>query len=96
MKRSSSRGCMGKEPSHSNEEGVSTAFPKSSTASYWATLGPKIRSPFHRLGFFRREGVTGGGPASGDSAQGAYGARAPGRSDLTGSATKGLRAQQIS
>ena len=52
----------------------------------------KIRTP---QGFFRREGVTGGGPASGASARGTYGARAPGRSDLTGSVTKGLRAQRI-
>ena len=52
----------------------------------------KIRTP---QVFFRREGVTGGDPASGDSARGAYWTRAPGRSDLTGSVTKGLRAQRI-
>ena len=73
---------MGKTPSPSIEENAASNF---QSYAFSRLIGRrearKIRTP---QGFFRREGVTGGGPASGASARGTYGARATGRSDLTG------------
>ena len=56
---------------------------------------PDKPEPYPNLKYLTTTYMTGSDPASGDSARGAYGARAPGRADRTGSATKGLRAQRI-